>query len=428
MSTIRNGQTPTVDVIKAAATGRWAEILTSLGGVAAELLDGKHHPCPKCGGTDRFRMIDTAAGALYCNACFSSGNGDGISALQWLTGRPFKEMCAMLADHLGLLNGNGRARGKAKKAADEATLSKGIEPIKTQQVHETLLSQYCKAKPPITPEAVKQCGGSLVRWYDYRCIRLDGRAPIDSPTPTAVVLLRVEGEPFPAFGKLSERKTHTTKGSVNSWLASGDVATAETVIDVEGITDLAGRGVGWPSARLGRSHQHGRREGPREPATGMGQGQEDHRHGRHRQSRPRGVKASPPRHISKPVRRKRSSAQLPYPAEKDHGKDLRDWLNEGHKIEELPTVGVTAEQAAEWSKAKHSTASDQAAGGAGGCPMICVDPQTMPVGETLHQVTDRLLATGHCFSRTDQLVVVHDDTIIADPVLTGIRWTAQSAR
>ena len=128
------------------------------------------------------------------------------------------------------------------------------------------------------------------------------------------------------------------------------------------------------------------------------------------------------------MRRKRSPARLLYPAEKDHGKDLRDWLNESHKIEELPTVGVTAEQAAEWSKAKHSTASDQAAGGAGGCPMICVDPQTMPVGETLHEVTDRLLATGNCFSRTDQLVVVNDDTIYANPLVTGIGGTPQSAR
>ena len=42
-------------------------------------------------------------------------------------------------------------------------------------------------------------------------------------------------------------------------------------------------------------------------------------------------------------------AQLPYQVEQDHGKDLRDWLLDGHAIAELPTVGVDAEEAAEWA-------------------------------------------------------------------------------
>ena len=141
-------------------------------------------------------------------------------------------------------------------------MSKGIESVKTQQVHETLLSQYCKAKPPITPEAVKSAAAV---WSGGTTTAVSGwtARPIDSPTPTAVVLLRVEGEPFPAFGKLSERKTHTTRGSVNSWLASGDVATAETVIDVEGITDwLAVESAGLPPGWVAVTNTAG--QGPRE--------------------------------------------------------------------------------------------------------------------------------------------------------------------
>jgi len=46
-------------------------------------------------------------------------------------------------------------------------------------------------------------------------------------------------------------------------------------------------------------------------------------------------------------------------------------------------------------------------------PVIHVDASTTPVGHTLHQVTDRLLATGNCFNRADQLVVVTKDTISA---------------
>lgn len=60
---------------------------------------------------------------------------------------------------------------------------------------------------------------------------------------------------------------------------------------------------------------------------------------------------------------------------------------------------------------------DQADGGAASSPTILIDPQTMPVGDTLRQVTDHLLSTKCCFSRTDQLVVVHDDSIL--PVLSS---------
>ena len=85
--------------IKDAARGRWREILTSLGGIDANILDGttREHPCPKCGGTTRFRMIDVDEGALYCNKCFRSNNGDGIAALQWLNGWSFHDA----RQHLG---------------------------------------------------------------------------------------------------------------------------------------------------------------------------------------------------------------------------------------------------------------------------------------------------------------------------------------
>jgi len=46
---------PTADIaaIKRAATGRWPQILSAVAGIPAEVLDGKHRPCPKCGRTGR---------------------------------------------------------------------------------------------------------------------------------------------------------------------------------------------------------------------------------------------------------------------------------------------------------------------------------------------------------------------------------------
>jgi len=95
--------------VKQAAAGRWPEILSVLGGIPAEILDGRHHPCPKCQGVDRFRMIDEKQGALFCNGCFSKENGDGLAALQWLTDESLPAVVRMLADHLGIeTNGNRR--------------------------------------------------------------------------------------------------------------------------------------------------------------------------------------------------------------------------------------------------------------------------------------------------------------------------------
>ena len=95
------------DTIKRAAAKRWPEILSTLGNCPGELLDGKHHPCPRCGGVDRFRMIHAEAGAVYCNQCFNEKNGDGIAALRWLTGWDFKATLAKVADFLGIDGGYG---------------------------------------------------------------------------------------------------------------------------------------------------------------------------------------------------------------------------------------------------------------------------------------------------------------------------------
>ena len=71
-----------VNVLKEAAAGRWPEILAAVAGIGAELLDGRHHACPKCGGKDRFRLIDKETGACFCNKCLDKKNGDGLAVIQ----------------------------------------------------------------------------------------------------------------------------------------------------------------------------------------------------------------------------------------------------------------------------------------------------------------------------------------------------------
>jgi hypothetical protein len=101
------------DALKRQVAGRWPEILSALGGASCDILDGKNHPCPKCGGNDRFRFTNLDGnGSCYCNQC-GKGIGDGIAALMWLRGWDFKTAVAELAKYLGIrptTNGNGNRK------------------------------------------------------------------------------------------------------------------------------------------------------------------------------------------------------------------------------------------------------------------------------------------------------------------------------
>lgn len=70
------------------ARGRWAGILPQLG-VPARFLNGKHQPCPVCGGKDRARFDDKdGRGTFICNRC---GAGSGIDLVMRVNGWDFRE-------------------------------------------------------------------------------------------------------------------------------------------------------------------------------------------------------------------------------------------------------------------------------------------------------------------------------------------------
>jgi hypothetical protein len=70
------------------AKGRWRHILTALG-VDEKIMNGKHQPCPICGGKDRFRYDDNQGdGNYFCNRC--SHGGTGIKLLMGIKGWDFK--------------------------------------------------------------------------------------------------------------------------------------------------------------------------------------------------------------------------------------------------------------------------------------------------------------------------------------------------
>ncbi len=220
--------------VKSRVTGQWPNILASVGGIPADVLDGAHHPCPKCGGTDRFRMIDADAGALWCNRCFSENNGDGFAALQWLLGKDFPAVVKLLADYLNVPIDEPKKKAKKSGAPFE---------LMAPEMQDDLIDIYCGKKPPQTRDAVKVAGGLAVRWPigfrgDDRCIAFP--AVDDFGKTTGHILRRVMGNDFSAYKKTAASKTRMIKGSKDGLVIPGGwdrVKNAAIVWKVEGVPD-----------------------------------------------------------------------------------------------------------------------------------------------------------------------------------------------
>jgi len=162
--------------VKLRARGRWADILASVAGLPADSLDGDHHPCPKCGGADRFRFTDRDRdGSLICNACARRDCGDGISAVRWALGCDFPTALIRVAEYVGAPeaaavshhgNGNGKPAAAPTPSASRQT-KPGTDPGKDLQAlpwSETLATLWAARKPPIRPAAILAAGGRLARY------------------------------------------------------------------------------------------------------------------------------------------------------------------------------------------------------------------------------------------------------------------------
>ena len=187
-----------IQALKRVAAAQWVGILSELGGISADLLDGRHHPCPRCGGKDRFRW-DREKEFAICNQCFCENNGDGIAALQWLTGKSFSEVVRMVAECLHI--GNGYSYGTTKKDSKTLAIDQ-VGYLTENKDSDNQIRLWCGKKPPITLEAVKAYGGRLCRWFGKACVAFDGRDIGDDKTQRAILLYQSNGEHFQALCKV----------------------------------------------------------------------------------------------------------------------------------------------------------------------------------------------------------------------------------
>jgi putative DNA primase/helicase len=111
--------------VREIAQGRWPGILAALG-VPEKALNGKHGPCPMCGGRDRFRFDDKdGRGTFYCSHC---GAGDGVSLVMAFKGINFRSAAQEIESIAGVvqyaqakpLEGDDRKMERLRRVWSEA--------------------------------------------------------------------------------------------------------------------------------------------------------------------------------------------------------------------------------------------------------------------------------------------------------------------
>lgn len=88
--------------LKPRMLGLWADFIMSAVSVDSKIFNGKHQPCPSCGGKDRFRFDNNQQekgdGGYICSQC---GAGDGAKLALTVTGWDFPTLVDAVGRYLG---------------------------------------------------------------------------------------------------------------------------------------------------------------------------------------------------------------------------------------------------------------------------------------------------------------------------------------
>lgn len=159
--------------VKQAATGQWMAIITSLCNVTEDVLDGEHHPCPVCGGKDRFRAFGDFGekGGVICNQC--EPKADGIAVVAWLNEVEFVEALSQVARFLRLEperkrtfpGTTKRQRPPASSRSKQSSKKQNPKPkLKPKSWNPTVIAIFVKRNPQWSEEKLKACGAMLAEY------------------------------------------------------------------------------------------------------------------------------------------------------------------------------------------------------------------------------------------------------------------------
>jgi len=359
--------------VKQLARGRWAEILSSVAGISPGDLDGDHHPCPKCGGTDRFRFTDLHGdGSIICNHCARRDCGDGLAAIQWAAGIDFPAALTRVAEYVGAkpsINGQSSPSARGRKPSSGQQRAPGpagaaADPGKDLIAlpwSDALAGLFCSRKQPIRPAAILAAGGRLARYRrQYTVVDLPVRDAAGGTVGHAVY--NATGGTLPKFdrsGKVTTQlKIKNTWGTGPGLIGRLPGLESRILVKVEGPSDALSllSCQDLPSDVAVIANAMGAGEKPAAWMLELATGRTCYVIGDADTPGDEGAAmwaGAFARHAAE-VRQVR----LPYPTTETHGKDLRDWLAEGHgwaDLQELAAGAAVVEATSEESTSAAAT-------------------------------------------------------------------------
>jgi hypothetical protein len=218
---------------------------------------------------------------------------------------------------------------------------------------------FCTANPGLQPESLDLMGVYFAQWNT----RLNGAKqnvvvfPVYDETGAVCgnVLMASSGKLLPVpqkNGAIEERRKHTVKGSKSGWVNKYAIdrlleknRVVEVVWKVEGITDAAAMQAFIPPQIRERhivvTNSSGAGEFPKEPFCDLLG--EVRAYVLHDADKPGEAGANLWSQVLGRRGVEGGHVRLPYPVEEKHGKDLRDWINEGHSYQDLLSLADKAE-------------------------------------------------------------------------------------
>lgn len=171
--------------VKRAAQGRWLEILANVAGISNDFLTDREGPCPKCGGSTRFRFTNMQGnGSVFCSHC-ARGLGDGIDAVGWMLDIGARDSIQRVGEYLGLRNSRSQLfRNSDSPNKNSTPLVDRAEPVDRAQqaakdlekIHSQLLAIkwdqaavamwcYRRNQNGLTdPDSLKSCGAFCAKY------------------------------------------------------------------------------------------------------------------------------------------------------------------------------------------------------------------------------------------------------------------------
>lgn len=206
-------------------------------------------------------------------------------------------------------------------------------------------TQWAEKKTGVNADAALSAGAFGCEWpkkSGISCIAFPGRRSAFDAEPWAVLLFRVDGENFAAFKSLPERRHHLLRGSQDSLIVAGGwerLAEAEVVWKFEGPTDLLAWASHLPSGHVGITNVCGAGSWPSELSTSL-LGKVVHVVGDADKAGEAGARMAVAEAFA--VAKAVKHVRLPYEVVDSHGKDARDYFNEGHTFADLLALAESA--------------------------------------------------------------------------------------